>query len=237
MARLLALADLHLSGTGDKPMDRFGELWVDHASRMADNWDSAVNDEDWVLLPGDLSWARNLDEAACDLEWIEARPGRKLLLRGNHDSWWGSRSKVRRALPENCSILHHDAAEIGRWVVLGSRGWLSPDDPMAGEDDGRVFERELARLDLSIADAARFGTDRPRIAMVHYPPWLSGREPTAVVARLKAAGVKACVYGHLHGEDHSLALDGVHDGIRFHFVAADAVGFRPVVILEDVEDA
>jgi predicted phosphohydrolase len=235
MGRLLALADLHLSGTGDKPMDRFGDLWVDHANRMAAAWDQSVRPDDWVLLPGDLSWARNLDEAACDLAWIGDRPGRKLLLRGNHDSWWGSRTKVRRALPGGCEILHNSAHPIGAWVVLGSRGWLCPDDPIGGADDRKVFARELHRLDLSIADAERFDSGHPRLAMCHYPPWVAGREPSDVVCRLRQAGVSVCVYGHLHGEDHALAIEGSHDGIRYHFVAADAVGFRPVVILEDVE--
>lgn len=235
MGRLLALADLHLSGTGDKPMDRFGAVWTNHATRMAANWDALVRPGDWVLLPGDLSWARNLEEAALDLAWIGERSGSKLLLRGNHDSWWGSGSKVREALPEGCEILHNSAFAVGNWVVLGSRGWLSPDDPIAGDNDRKVFERELHRLDLSIKDASRFDAGRSRLAMLHYPPWLAGREPTEVVRRLKAAGVSICVFGHLHGADHALAIDGVHDGIRYHFVAADAVGLRPVVILADVE--
>ena len=235
MPRLLALADLHLSGSGKKPMDRFGDLWVDHANRMAAKWDETVRPDDWVLLPGDLSWAKSLDEAACDLAWIAARPGSKLLLRGNHDSWWGSRSKVREALPDGCEMLHNSAFQIGSWVVLGSRGWLSPDDPVAAESDARVFARELHRLDLSIADAARFDSGLPRLAMCHYPPWVSGREPTEVVPRLQQNGVSICVYGHLHGDDHALAIEGLHDGIHYHFVAADAVGFCPVVILEELE--
>lgn len=225
------MADLHLSLNGDKPMDVFGELWVDHPRRMAEHWDRSVDAEDTVLLAGDLSWGRNLEEAAPDLEWIGRRPGRKLLLRGNHDGWWTSPARVRRSLHESCELLHHDAHEVGPWVVVGARGWTDPDDPVAVAGDRRIFDRELVRLDLSIADAdRRYGRERPRLALVHYPPWIAGRAPTAVVERLVDGGVSACVYGHLHGEDHRLALTGLHGGIRFHFAAVDATGFRPIEI-------
>ena len=229
MARLFALADLHLSGAGHKPMDVFGELWRDHTRRMAEAWDALVAPEDTVLLAGDLSWARNLDEARPDLEWIGQRPGRKVLLRGNHDSWWSAPGRVRAALPPGCTALHNDATEFEGWVIVGARGWIAPDDPVAGPDDEKVFRRELGRLGASIADAAaRFDRLRPRIAMTHFPPWLAGREPTEVVSVLRRARVGLCVYGHLHGEDHGLAIEGEHGGIVFRFVAADAVAFRPV---------
>ncbi|MCP3918559.1 MAG: hypothetical protein GY711_23680 [bacterium] len=236
MSRVFALADLHLSLNGDKPMDVFGDLWIDHPRRMAAAWDATVASADTVLLPGDLSWGRNLEEAGPDLEWIGARPGRKLLLRGNHDSWWGSMNKVRSALPPDCEPLHQNAFELGRWVLVGARGWLAPDDPYAGPSDAKVFERELGRLKRSIEDAdRRFDRDRPRLAMVHYPPRLEGREPTDVVSLLRDAGVRAVVYGHLHGEDHAIAVRGERDGLHYFFVAADAVEFAPVELpLEDL---
>jgi len=231
MGRLFAIADLHLSGTGHKPMDVFGELWRDHDRRIAAAWDAAVGPEDVVLLPGDLSWARDLDEARPDLAWIGARPGRKLLLRGNHDGWWTTARKVRAALPPACEILQNDALEAGDWVVLGSRGWTDPASPEAEAGDERVFRRELERLRRSVADAdARLGRERPRLAMLHYPPWLVGLEPTEVVGVLEAARVRLCVYGHLHGDDHRRAVTGTHRGIEFHFVAADAIGFAPVEV-------
>jgi len=202
---------------------------------MAAAWDTAVGDDDTVLLPGDLSWARTLAEARPDLEWIGRRPGRKVLLRGNHDSWWGGAARVRAALPPGCEALHHDAAEFGPWVIVGARGWTSPGEPGAEAADEKVFRREIERLRASIADAdRRFGRERPRIAMTHFPPWIAGREPTEVVRVLGEAGVSVCVYGHLHGDDHRLAVEGEREGILFHFVAADAVGFRPRRIeLED----
>lgn len=231
MGRVFALADLHLSLAGTKPMDVFGELWRDHASRMAAAWDERVADEDVVLLPGDISWARNDDEALPDMDWIARRPGRKLLLRGNHDGWWSSATKVRKLLPSRSEPLHNDSIPIGDWVVVGARGWTSPEDPIATPGDERVFRRELERLRLSIAHADKnFGTAPPRLAMVHYPPMIAGRPPGEVVELLRRGRVRHCVYGHLHGDDHRLAVHGEHDGIRYHFVAADAVDFAPLKI-------
>lgn len=231
MGSLFALADLHLSLSGEKPMDVFGELWRDHSARMAEAWDGTVGPEDTVLLPGDLSWAKTLDDAASDLGWIGQRPGRKLLLRGNHDYWWSSVAKVTRALPEGCQPLQNSAVRLERCVVLGTRGWTSPDDPAAQPEDAKIFRRELERLRLSVQDADRqHGRDLPRVAMLHFPPWIEGREPTPVVRILKDAGVRHCVYGHLHGEDHRLGITGEREGIHFYLVAADALGFAPVEI-------
>jgi uncharacterized protein len=231
MAKLFALADLHLSGTGDKPMDVFGAAWIDHASRIASAWDARVGPDDDVLLGGDLSWGRNLEEAAPDLAWIGARPGRKLLLRGNHDSWWSSAGKVRPHLASGIEILHNDAHRAGPFVVVGARGWTDPSDPRAEPGDARIFRREIERLRASIADAdARFDRTIPRLALLHYPPWIEGRQPSEVVEELRRAAVRVCVYGHLHGEDHRLAIHGERSGIRFVFVAADAVEFAPVEI-------
>ena len=231
MGRVFALADLHLSLCGAKPMDVFGDAWHDHPRRMAESWDARVRPDDAVLLAGDLSWAESLAQAAPDLAWIGERPGRKLLLRGNHDSWWSSLSRVRQSLPPGCDVLQNNALRVDDLVVVGTRGWTSPDDPQAAPQDARVFRREIGRLRLSIADAdCRYGRAMPRLAMLHYPPWLCGREPTEVVDVLHEGGVTACVYGHLHGADHRLAMTGRHDGIEYHFVAADAVDFAPVEI-------
>jgi len=232
MPRLFALADLHLSLSGEKPMDVFGEAWRDHPGRMAASWDRIVAPEDTVLLPGDLSWARKLGEARADLEWIGTRPGRKLLLRGNHDSWWPGPRALRAALPAGCEALHHDAHRVGDWVIVGARGWTSPDDPGAAEHDAVLFRREVERLRMSIADAdRRFGRELPRLAMLHFPPWVEGQEPRSVVEILSRSGVRVCVYGHLHGDDHRLAVTGERAGIRYHFVAADAVDFTPQLVL------
>ncbi len=235
MPRVWALADLHLSLSGAKTMDVFGERWCDHASRIASAWDASVARGDVVLLPGDLSWGKTLEESRPDLDWIGSRPGRKILLRGNHDSWWGSLRQVRAALPPGCEPLQNRAVEVPGRVVVGARGWLSPDDPEATPRDAAIFRREIERLRLSIRDAdARFDRAASRIAMLHYPPWIEGRPPTEVVRVLREGGVTACVYGHLHGEDHALGVRGERGGIRFHLVSADAVGFAPALVEEDL---
>jgi predicted phosphohydrolase len=198
---------------------------------MARAWDRLVDPDDTVLLPGDISWARNLEEARPDLDWIGARPGRKLLLRGNHDSWWSSMTRIRAAMPDGCELLQNNALEFGHWVIVGARGWTGPGDPYAKPGDERVFARELERLRASIADAnSRFDPSRPRLAMTHFPPWIDERTPTRVVDLLRGAGVQVCVYGHLHGDDHRRAVRGQRGGIRFDFVASDAIGFEPVEV-------
>jgi len=228
MGRLFAIADLHLSSSGAKPMDVFGAAWTDHPARMAAAWDAVVAEDDAVLLPGDLSWARDLEEARADLAWIGARPGSKYLLRGNHDGWWASLGKVRGALPPGCHALQNDAFDLGDAVLVGARGWTAPDDPLATAEDAAIFDRELARLRLSIAFADRqFARKSQRVAMLHFPPWIEGRAPSSVVTLLREGGVSVCVYGHLHGADHALGVDGERDGIRFLLVAADAIGFAP----------
>jgi hypothetical protein len=212
-------------------MDVFGESWRDHADRMAAAWDRLVGPDDAVLLPGDLSWARDLEEAKPDLAWIGRRPGSKILLRGNHDSWWTSASKVRRALPAGCDLLQNEARLAAGRVVVGARGWTSPADPVAEPEDAVVFRREVERLRLSVADAdRRFGRGLPRVAMLHYPPWIEGRPATEMVSVLRAGGVSHCVYGHLHGADHPKGVQGRRDGIDFRLVAADAVGFAPLLL-------
>jgi predicted phosphohydrolase len=198
---------------------------------MARAWDEVVAPADTVLLAGDLSWARSLAEAAPDLAWIGARPGSKLLLRGNHDGWWTSPTRVRSALPPGCDLLQNDAHEVAGWVVVGARGWTAPEDPAAGPHDAAIFRREIDRLRQSVAHADRhFGRECPRLALLHFPPRLAGRDPSPVVEVLHEAGVRLAVYGHLHGEDHALAVRGTVDGIDYRFVAADAVAFTPVVL-------
>lgn len=230
-------------------MDIFGDHWHDHLTRIAADWDARVDSDDLVLLPGDITWAMRLEGAAADLAWIGARPGTKIMIRGNHDYWWQSIGKVRAALPDGCHALQNDAwiaqdASVGvggtrSWDVPGldlgdifARSGRVPDEVTPRVHDPaheqRIFERELGRLEMSLAaipdSAAR------RIAMVHYPPTNGAMVETPVTRMLERFGVDLCVFGHLHGLAAGQTIDGTRNGVHYRLTSADAVGFRLVAL-------
>jgi len=226
MSRIFAIADPHLGRAVDKPMDVFGPKWERHAERMEEAWREEVGDEDWVLVPGDISWAMTLEEAAADLAFLAALPGRKVLLRGNHDYWWSSRAKVEAVLPERMQLLQNDCVDLGGGTgLVGTRGWQPPEAPRAEPHDEKIYRRELGRLELSLKAAE--GRFERLVAMLHYPPVYAGVGETGFVPLLREAGVRVCLYGHLHGRDHRFAFEGERDGVFYQFVAADYLGFRP----------
>lgn len=220
---LFAIADLHLSFTVNKPMDRFGPQWAGHPEKIARAWRERVTPQDTVLVCGDTSWAMRLDEAAADLAYLGDLPGRKILLRGNHDYWWGSAAKVRRALPPGIDLLQNDCQIVEGWAVCGARGWGIP-TAETPDTDRAIYDRDVGRLRLSLEQAP---PGLPRLAMLHYPPWMPGFETTAVRDVLHAAGVRVVVYGHLHGLAPGTYPDAEFDGIRYHCVSSDLVAFAP----------
>lgn len=224
------ISDLHLSFSSDKPMDVFGEQWVDHAGKMAEAWDRIVGDDDIVLCPGDLSWAMRLEDARADLDWIGARKGRlKVLGRGNHDYWWSAIGKVRKALPEGCVALQNDAVDLGDVVVAGSRCWAAPGALDFSEADRKIYERELGRLRLSLEAGQRLAKGRPLVASIHYPPFGADGRATGFSELLEEHGVTLCVYGHLHGRHaHRTAVVGEVRGIHYRLIACDYLGFAPI---------
>lgn len=223
-----AISDLHLPAR-EKPMDIFGPHWANHFERIRSAWLEQIGAEDIVLLPGDLTWAMRLEEALEDLMKIAALPGRKILLRGNHDYWWGSISRLRAALPEGCYALQNDALLIDDLVFAGSRGWLIPNEADSVSDDAKIYRRERQRLEMSLESAKRLCDAGKPIVMMHYPPRAEGSEGFADI--LRAYGVETVVYGHLHGAGIAGAIRGEVDGIRYHLVSCDALDFKPVRIL------
>lgn len=218
-----AISDLHLPAH-QKPMDVFGPHWQNHFERIREDWLEKVAEADVVLLPGDLSWAMHLEEAIEDLERIGEMPGRKLLLRGNHDYWWNSIGRVRRALPEGCFALQNDSVLIDGVLFAGSRGWQIPADPQADTDDARIYRRERQRLEMSLGHARAQDQAAPLVAMMHYPPRSEDVEGFSDI--LRRFGVAHAVYGHLHGAGLAGAVRGEIDGIIYHQVSCDGLNFK-----------
>ncbi len=225
---VFAISDLHLPGGDVKPMDVFGAHWENHFERIQADWRARVAPDDLVLLPGDISWAMYLEDARADLAAIGALPGRKLLLRGNHDYWWSAISRVRAVLPERVDALQNDAFRYEDVIACGSRGWLCPGSASLGAEDAKIYARELARLELSLRDAEKKrGRDDARlIAMLHFPPFADKTQPTDVTRLLTRYGVSDAVYGHLHGQGLAGAFSGELDGVRYHQVSCDGLGFQ-----------
>ena len=226
--RVFAIADPHLSGANPKPMDIFGGNWEGHPEVFFERWRETVGDNDLVLVPGDISWAMHLDEALIDLKAIAALPGQKVLLRGNHDYWWSSISKVRAQLPPSLYALQNDALRFAGITVAGTRGWTVPGSFDFSEQDAKIYAREVERLKLSLAAAAKLGGDT-LIVMLHYPPTNPRLEPSEMMDILVKAAPDIVVFGHIHGEKPSLPLPELGNAKVF-FVAADALSFTPQLI-------
>ena len=225
--RLFAIADPHLSRAAPKPMDIFGPGWQGHPDLFFERWREVVREDDVVLVPGDISWAMRLDEALLDLHDLAALPGTKVLLRGNHDYWWPSITRLRGALPESMYAVQNDALVVKGIVVAGTRGWICPGTHGFTEQDDKVYRREVERLRLSLTAAARLEGDY-RVVMLHFPPTNSRLEPSGFTELVRAAAPDALVYGHVHGEQVGLLKE--LDDVNVHFVAADALAFAPKLI-------
>ena len=224
-----AIGDTHLSLGSDKPMDVFGGGWTGYVEKLKEGF-SAIDPEDTVVLCGDLSWGMSLEEAKQDFAFLNDLPGKKLLLKGNHDYWWNTASKMNKFFQENefhtLSILHNNCGFYGDVALCGTRGWFYEEE--RGEHSAKVFNRELMRLEASLKAAG----EKEKICFLHYPPVYQGYCCKEIVELLKKYEVKRCYYGHLHGGSHRFAVCGERDGIHFELIAADYLRFKPEKILD-----
>lgn len=225
--KLFAIGDLHLPGGDEKPMNVFGAIWDDHFQRISEDWQARVSPEDLVLIPGDISWAMQLSAAVPDLQAIAALPGRKVILKGNHDYWWSSITQVRAAIGDTMSALQNDALDVGEAVICGSRGWTiaTKETPLSPEDE-RITARELLRLEMSLEKAAKMAEGRPLIVMMHFPPLYDQERDTPFTRLMEKYGVHTVVYGHLHGAGVRIGYCGEWNGVRYTLVSCDALSFR-----------
>ena len=225
-----AIADLHLSLARPDRRERFAARWRDHAAQIERNWRSTVARDDLVLLPGDLSMARNHRDVQPDLAWIDGLPGTKVLAAGNHDGWWNKVDAIRPMLRPTMLAVGGDAVATHGVIVCGALGAPVLDRDEANPARLAAEDRELDALGRALAAAQTLRqADEPIYALWHYPPFDQHRRPGPCVARFEDAGVTTCVYGHLHIQGQwSMAVNGMVQGVRYHCVAADAIGFRPL---------
>ncbi len=227
---LFAIGDPHLSLTVNKPMEVFGGNWVGYVEKLKKGF-SVVGPEDTVVLCGDLSWGMNFDEVREDFRFLDRLPGRKkLLLKGNHDYWWTTASKMKKFFAEEgfqtFELLHNNCHFYGDVALCGTRGWFLDEEQQPHNE--KVFHRELIRLETSLKAAG----DREKLCFLHYPPLYQGYRCQEIVDLLERYQVRACCYGHLHGGSHRLAIEGRQGTVEYYLVAADYLNFVPKKILE-----
>lgn len=226
---LYAMGDTHLSLGSNKPMDVFGGAWDGYLDKLTEGL-SVLRPQDTLVVAGDVSWGMSLEEARADFAWLDAWPGTKILMKGNHDYWWNTAAKMHRFFKENgftsLKILHNNCQFYGETALCGTRGWFYEEEK-AGQDQ-KVFHRELMRLETSLKGAG----EREKLCFLHYPPFYTGYTCQPILDLLEAYGVKACYYGHLHGGSHRLAIQGRWGSVEYHMISADYLNFTPKKILD-----
>ncbi len=226
---VFAIGDLHLSLGCDKPMDIF-KGWDNYTDRLTENWNRVVSDNDTVIIPGDISWAMTLDGAKQDLEYINnTLKGDKIILKGNHDYWWNTASKMNAFLGENgfdrIRILNNNAYLVEGISVVGTRGWINDD---GSECDAKVLNREAGRFRMSVAEGIKLRGEL--VAFIHYPPIYNGEKNEYILSVIREYGIKKCYYGHIHGPGHRYAFQGEYEGTQYKMISADYLGFMPIMI-------
>lgn len=223
---LFAIADTHLSFGTNKPMDTF-EGWQNYTEKLEKNWNKIVNNNDDVVIAGDISWAMNFEELKADFDFIEKLNGNKIILKGNHDYWWNTITKLNKFIEENnyktIRFLHNNSYNCGGISVCGSRGWLFDSEE---ENDEKVLNREVLRIRKSLETAEC----SEKIVFLHYPPVTQNTSCSEILDLLNEYGIKKCCFGHLHGEAAKYSVDGSINGINFKLISCDRLKFTPYLI-------
>lgn len=227
---LYAIGDFHLALGMDKPMDVFGEKWANHAQKLKTAF-AALNEDDVSVLCGDLSWAMSLESAREDFLFVDSLPGKKLIIKGNHDYWWSTAAKAERFFAENgietIKIIHNNSFEYGDYALCGTRGWFFEEEK-GGEHDKKIMRREIMRLEASLNSAG----ERQKLVFLHYPPVYMNYECPEILELLKKHEVRLCCYGHIHGKACRCAFNGWKNGTEYRLVSADFVDFTPLKLLD-----
>ena len=222
--KIYSISDLHLDINNTKPMDVFGPVWQNYLDKIIADWNEKVNDEDVVILAGDYSWAMKLEEVAPDFNLLNQLKGYKIIIRGNHDYWWNSITKVRELLPAKTYALQNDAIKIGEYIFCGNRGWIIPEGKTDNEENRKIYSRELVRTELSLKEAKTLQENNEKIIFItHYPPFNNRVENSEMTKLFEDNGVYKVVFGHLHGYVNPKMLYNEINGIKYYLTSCDAV--------------
>ena len=232
--KIFAISDLHLSNSCDKPMDVFGGHWENYTDKIQSNWNEKISNDDLVLVAGDISWAMKLDEVHEDLKWIDKLPGKKVIIKGNHEYWWKSISAVREILPSSIMAIQNDAIRFENgYIVCGTRGWTVPETGKEFlPEDLKIYKREVERLKLTLMFAKNLKQENDKIvAMIHFPPFNSEQQESEFTKLFEEYGVDTVVFGHLHGYTNC-PLKTELNGVKYVFTSCDHIKNDPVLIYE-----
>lgn len=237
---LFAIADLHLDvKSNEKSMEIFGNRWKNYVQKIEKNWARLVSDSDTVIVAGDVSWGLNLDGAISDLQWIDRLPGKKILMKGNHDFWWSTTSKMTKAMTDHqlnsLSFLSNNAFEVENYILAGSRGWFTDRSMQSASqevDYAKIINREVIRLKMSLdaAKALKEQRDREILVFLHFPPVWGDFRCDEILDLLHQYEVKRCYFGHIHGT-YNVPTSFLSDKIEFRIISADYLDFIPQIIL------
>lgn len=222
---LFTISDFHLSLNQVKPMNVFGANWLNHEDKIKENWLNTVTEEDTVLIPGDLSWSMKIDDGIEDLGWVHALPGKKIFVKGNHDYWWASYSKIS-ALYEDIKFIQNNHFEYGDYAICGTRGWICPSNDSFTTHDRKIYSREIGRLKLSLDSARKKGYEKI-IVMLHYPPTNERFDTSGFVELINEYNVEKVIYGHLHGPFNYKVLEGYIGDTEYILASCDYLDFMP----------
>ena len=229
--KIFAISDLHLTNECNKPMEVFGGNWENYIQKIEENWRGKISNDDIVLIAGDISWAMKLEETKTDFKWIGSLPGKKIMIRGNHDYWWKSISNIRAVLPDGTYAIQNDAIKLGQWIFCGTRGWNIPEqNEEQTEEDKKITNKEIERLKLTLKSAKALQTDGEEIIlMIHFPPMNSKKQDNAFTSLFEEYGVSKVIFGHIHGSTKSDKVFA-KNGIKYYLTSCDQIGNNPVEI-------
>lgn len=231
---LYVIGDLHLTFSDpSKTMEVFPG-WENYQERIEKNWLETVKPEDTVVIAGDLSWGMSLQQAESDFRFINGLPGRKLILKGNHDYWWVTKKKMETFFAENgfdtLNIIHNNHYAYENYGICGTRGWVNGTDGSRDVQDEKVLKREVQRLETSIKSAVEAGLEP--LVFMHYPPIFASNFNYDILEILYRYNIKECYYGHIHGRSaHELCVKNTYDGVNFHLISGDYIHFMPEKVL------